>query len=169
MNYQESFLSGVSAGFLAGDSFLTHRGRVRQLCVSILIIIGSDNISTLGRRPKKTIIWTNDGVFQWNLNRNSYIFIQENAFENSDCKMEAILSRSQCFNCPPGVMPPWDPAWMHLVMIQTTTSERWQYCIYRTRDVKIVSTELEMSKLYPLFPQRKYKFCHDRSADPFLH
>ena len=44
---------------------------------------------------------------------------------------------------------------IHLVMIQTSTSERWQNCINRTRDVKTVSTELEMSKLYQLFPQRK--------------
>ena len=44
---------------------------------------------------------------------------------------------------------------IHLVMIQTTTSEIWQNCINRTRDVKIVSPELEMSKLYQLFPQRK--------------
>ena len=44
---------------------------------------------------------------------------------------------------------------IHLVMIQTITSERWQNCINRTRDVNIVSTELEMSKLYQLFPQRK--------------
>ena len=30
---------------------------------------------------------------QWNLNQNSSIFIQENAFENVICKMAAILSR----------------------------------------------------------------------------
>ena len=30
-----------------------------------------------------------------NFNRNSYIFIQENAFENVVCKMELILSRPQ--------------------------------------------------------------------------
>ena len=44
---------------------------------------------------------------------------------------------------------------IHLVMIQTTTRERCQNCIYKTRDVKTVSTELEMSKFYQLFPQRK--------------
>ena len=33
---------------------------------------------------------------QWNLKRNSYIFIQENAFENLVCEMAAILSRPQC-------------------------------------------------------------------------
>ena len=33
---------------------------------------------------------------QWNLKRNSYIFIQENAFENVVCETVAILSRFQC-------------------------------------------------------------------------
>ena len=33
---------------------------------------------------------------QWNVNWNSYIFIQENAFENVVCKMAAILSQPQC-------------------------------------------------------------------------
>ena len=58
---------------------------------------------------------------------------------------------------------------IHSVMIHSTTNDRCQNRINGTRDVKIVSTELEMSQLYQLFPQRKYKFCHNRSADPFLH
>ena len=36
---------------------------------------------------------THGKEFQWNLNRNVYIFIQENAFENVVWKMAAILSR----------------------------------------------------------------------------
>ena len=35
---------------------------------------------------------------QWKLNRNSYNFIQEDAFENVVCEMAAILSRPQCVN-----------------------------------------------------------------------
>ena len=35
---------------------------------------------------------------QWNSNRNSNIFIQENAFESVVCEMAAILSRPQCVN-----------------------------------------------------------------------
>ena len=42
--------------------------------------------------------WTIGNKFQWNMNRNSYIFIQENAFENVVWKMAAILSRPQCVN-----------------------------------------------------------------------
>ena len=34
--------------------------------------------------------------FRWNLSRNLYIFIQENAFENVVWKMAAILSLPQC-------------------------------------------------------------------------
>ena len=34
--------------------------------------------------------------FQWNFNRNSNIFIQENVFESVVCEMAAMLSRPQC-------------------------------------------------------------------------
>ena len=37
-------------------------------------------------------------IFQWNLNPNSYIYKQENAFENFIWKMASILSRPQCVN-----------------------------------------------------------------------
>ena len=39
---------------------LTHWGRVTHICVSELIIIGSDNGLSPGRR--QAIIWTNDGI-----------------------------------------------------------------------------------------------------------
>ena len=38
---------------------------------------------------------------QWNFNRNSNIFIQENAFESVVCEMAAMLSRPQCVKTPP--------------------------------------------------------------------
>ena len=41
---------------------------------------------------------TRSNKLHWNLNQNSYIFIQENAFENVICKMAAILSRPYCVN-----------------------------------------------------------------------
>ena len=83
---------------------LTHWGRVTHICVSRLTIIGSDNGLTPGRR--RAIILTNAGILlirtlgtlQWNLSPNSYIFIQENAFENVVWKMSAILSRPQYVN-----------------------------------------------------------------------
>ena len=35
---------------------------------------------------------------EWNINRNSYMFIHENAFKHVVCKMSAILSRPQYVN-----------------------------------------------------------------------
>ena len=81
------------------DNSLTH------ICVSKLCIINSDNELLPGRR--QAIIWTNVGIFlfltlrnnlQWDVNRNSYIFIQGNPFENVACEMAAILFRPQCLN-----------------------------------------------------------------------
>ena len=43
-----------------------------------------------------TVNWTPMNKLQWNLNRNSYIFIQENPFENVVWKMATILSWPQC-------------------------------------------------------------------------
>ena len=40
--------------------------------------------------------WTLVNNLQWNFNRNSSIFIQENAFENVVCKIASISSRPQC-------------------------------------------------------------------------
>ena len=81
-------------------TFLTRWGRVTHICISKLTIVASDNGLSPGRR--QAIIWTYDGILsignklQWNLNQNSYIFIQENAFEKVVCEMAAILSRPQC-------------------------------------------------------------------------
>ena len=68
-----------------------------HICVSILII-GSDN--GLSPAQRQAIIGTNAGVLLieplWTnfseifFNRNSYIFIQENAFENVVCEMASI-------------------------------------------------------------------------------
>ena len=78
-----------------------------HICVGKLTIIGSDN----GLSPERCqgIIWTNAGILligtlalrnklQWNFNRNSNIFIQENAFESVVCETAAILSLPQCVN-----------------------------------------------------------------------
>ena len=76
-----------------------------HLCVSKITIIGSDNGLSPGR---KAIIWTNAGTLlisnlrskvKWNLKKKkSYIFIQENAFENVVREMAANLYRPQCIN-----------------------------------------------------------------------
>ena len=81
----------------------TYWGRVTHIGVGKLTIIASDNDLSPGRR--QAIIETNDGIlliwtlrnkFQWSFNRNSYIFIQENALENVVCEVALILSRPQC-------------------------------------------------------------------------
>ena len=82
---------------------LTHRGRVTHIYVSKLSIIGSDKCLSPGRcrylnQCCNIVNWTVGNKLQWNLNRNSCIFIQESAFENVVCEMVAILSRPQCVN-----------------------------------------------------------------------
>ena len=42
--------------------------------------------------------WTLRNKLLWNLNRNSNVFIQENAFESVVCETASILSRPQCVN-----------------------------------------------------------------------
>ena len=42
--------------------------------------------------------WNLGNKFQWNLNRNSNIFIHENAIESVVCEMAAIMSRPQWVN-----------------------------------------------------------------------
>ena len=84
---------------------LTHWGPVTHICVSKVIIIGSDNGLLPGRRQShylnqcwNIVNWTLRNKLQWNINGNQYIFIQENAFENVVCELTAILSRPQCVN-----------------------------------------------------------------------
>ena len=69
--------------------FIIHWGRVTHICISKLTIIGSDNGLSPGTAPShylkqcwNIINWTLRNKCQWNFNRNSYIFIQENVFEN---------------------------------------------------------------------------------------
>ena len=56
--------------------------------------------------PKLVYIvnWTLANKLQWKYNRNSYIFIQENAFDKVVQKMASILSGSQCVNMNQVVM-----------------------------------------------------------------
>ena len=82
-------------------------------CIILKKIINIDVFNTL--RPSDTqmrqqtnhhclnqclnvVNWTLRNKLQWNLNPNSYIFNQENAFKYIVGKMVAILSRPQCVN-----------------------------------------------------------------------
>ena len=84
---------------LAAFWVLTHLDRVTHICVSKLTIIDSE--MACHRRHYLNQCWnivnsTSRNKILWNLNRNSYVFIQDNAFENIVCKMVAISSRPQC-------------------------------------------------------------------------
>ena len=55
-------------------------------------IIGSDNGLAPSSEPMLIYCYLNSGnKFQWNLSKNSNLFIQENAFENIVCE-EAFIS-----------------------------------------------------------------------------
>ena len=85
------------------DSCLTHWGRVTHIRVSELIIIGSDNGLSPGRR--QAIIWNNAGlllieplganVSEISVGIQIFSF-KKNALEHVVCETAAILSRPQC-------------------------------------------------------------------------
>ena len=60
---------------------LTHWGWVAHICISKLTIIGSDNGLSPGQH-QAIVNSTLGNKLKWNLNRNLYILIQENTFEN---------------------------------------------------------------------------------------
>ena len=57
---------------------------------------------------------------QWNINRNSYIFIQQNTLENIVCEMSAILSRPQCVKTFPHSLNARTPAISSLQSVDQT-------------------------------------------------
>ena len=84
-------------------NILTNWGWVTHVCISKLNIIGSDNGLSPGQH--QAIVWTNAGIlliqtlgtnFSEIRKQNSYIFIQEKAFENVVCEMVPVLSQPQC-------------------------------------------------------------------------
>ena len=83
----------------------THWDWVMHIRVGKLTIIGSDNGLAPETAPSHClkqwwyiVFWTLGNKLQGNFNRNSNIFIQENAFENVVWKMAATLSWPQCVN-----------------------------------------------------------------------
>ena len=81
---------------------LTRWDRLTHICVSKLTALGSDN----GLSPvwRQAIIWTNAGILwigpklQWNFNRNSFIFVQENALKMLSAYWRNFFSRPQWVN-----------------------------------------------------------------------
>ena len=90
---------------------LTHWGRVTHVCVSkVTRSVPSHYLNQCWN----IVNWTFRNKLQWNLNRNSYISIQENAFKIV-WKMAAILSRPQCVMlihaCKTGPWRQFQEAW----------------------------------------------------------
>ena len=73
-----------------------------HICVSKITIIVSDNglsaPSHYLNQCWNIVNWALRNKLQWDLYRNSNIFIQGNAFESVVCEMAGILSRPQCIN-----------------------------------------------------------------------
>ena len=97
--------SQYHACWCSGD--LTHWGQVTHICVGNLIIIGSDNGLSPGRR--QAIIWTNAGTLLIGTSGPNFSEIlieiitfsfKKNVFERVVCEMAAILSRPQCVKEP---------------------------------------------------------------------
>ena len=78
---------------------LTHCGRVKHICVKKYIIIGSDRWWLVAWSAPNHYLnqcwlivnWTLGNIPQWNLDRNSYFFIQANTAENVVGQMTAML------------------------------------------------------------------------------
>ena len=78
--------------------------RVTHICLSELChhhwfrkwLVASFMPSHYLNQCSDIVDWTPRNNLQWNLGRNSSIFIQESVFGNVVCKMASILSRPQC-------------------------------------------------------------------------
>ena len=75
-------------------TYLTHWGRVTQICVSKLTIIGSDN--GLSPRRHQAIIWTNAGILLIGPLGTNLSEISIKIYALSFKEMAAILSWPQC-------------------------------------------------------------------------
>ena len=93
---------------------------------------------------------------QWNLNRNSFIFIQENAFENVVWKMTAILSRPQCVNTGLHIV-------MSFALVKTIGGQITSLLFYSSIGKARKSFHLPniLEKLTPYLWLQKMKLNHD--------
>ena len=83
------------------NELLTHWGRVTHICVSKLIIIGSDNGLSPGRR--QAIIWTNDGILLIRTFRTHFSEIVSEIHTSSFKKLHFKMSSGK-----------WRPYWLGL-------------------------------------------------------
>ena len=108
---------------------LTRRGQMTHICVRKLTNIGSDDGLSPGRcqaiiwtSTANIVYWTLRNKLQWNLNRNSYIFIQENAFEN----VVHLISASMCQLNKPDSIDEREKRMSHLCTVLGRVSPRFR-------------------------------------------
>ena len=101
--YVSHWMSMKVFSYLGDTRMLSHWGRVTHICVDELghhwfwwWLVACSVPSHYLNQCWNIVNWTLGNKLQWNLNRISNIFIQENEFENVVWKMAAILSRPQC-------------------------------------------------------------------------
>ena len=79
--------------FCSGLNMLTHLGRETYICVT-----KPDRPSHYVNQCRNNVNWTLRNKLQWNLNRNSYIFIQENALKISSGKWRPFYFGLSLYN-----------------------------------------------------------------------
>ena len=105
LNYSNSTLLKWYTAWLSSQHIyglfhtsLTHWGRVTHICLSKLIIIGSDNGLSPGRR--QAIIWTNDGILLIGTLRTNFseilIEIRTFSFKKMGLKVSSAKWRPFC-------------------------------------------------------------------------
>ena len=140
----------IMAVVFFGLNGLTHWGLVTHISVSKIIIIGSDNGLSPGRR--QAIIWTNDGILLIGHLRTNFgeIWIQINTF--SFTKMNLKMSSGKCrpyclglnvlrkylftsiwVSTGGGITKPKTPPFRHFLTFFSTLKTRyWISCLYLT-------------------------------------
>ena len=104
--YGDNVIFQISSLTSCGLDDLTLWGQVTRIWVGNLTNIAWSAPSNYLNQCWNIVNWTIRNKIRWNHNRNSYIFIQENAFEKIVYKMAVILSRPQwvkilAFSCHP--------------------------------------------------------------------
>ena len=81
------------------DAYMRHYGAMsfkRRSCWAKMGICKASLTLCFLKQCWDIVNWNFSDNRRWNLERNSYTVIQENAFENVVCIMAGILSRPQC-------------------------------------------------------------------------
>ena len=100
---------------------------------------------------RNIVNWTLGNKLQWNFNRNSNIFIVENAFENVVCEMLFISSQPQCVNPKP--LNGNDSIWYYMMLMKNDQNDtanileipvrgKWSAVIFAMSQLKPISTNV---------------------------